>query len=54
MGGSGAPGKPEALPETLKVFLRERQLPAGINHGRFVERGVELLASVDDAPAGAA
>lgn len=52
LGGSGAPGKPEALPETLKVFLRERQLPAGIDPGRFVERGVELLASVDDAPAG--
>lgn len=44
---SGAPGKPETLPETLESYLRERTLPPGIDHGRFVMRGVEMLAAVE-------
>lgn len=49
---SGAPGKPETLPETLKVYLRERELPAGMDHDRFVSRGVELLATAEDDSGG--
>lgn len=44
---SGAPGRPETLPETLASYLRERTLPPGIDHGRFVQRGVELLETVE-------
>jgi exonuclease SbcD len=44
---SGAPGKPETLPETLTVYLRERTLPPGIDHPRFVQRGVEMLETVE-------
>ena len=44
---SGAPGKPETLPETLTSYLRARQLPPGIDHARFVSRGVELLEVVE-------
>jgi hypothetical protein len=48
---SGAPGKPESLPDTLRGYLRERALPPGIESARFVERGMGLLAAVDDHPA---
>jgi exonuclease SbcD len=44
---SGAPGRPERLPETLAAYLRERSLPAGIDHDRFVARGVEMLETVE-------
>lgn len=50
---SGAPGKPETLPETLGAYLRERALPPGIDHARFVARGVEMLETVErEATAG--
>ncbi len=44
---SGAPGKPETLPETLTSYLRARALPPGMDHTRFVSRGVELLEVVE-------
>ena len=44
---SGAPGKPETLPETLASYLRGRTLPPGIDHGRFVARGVDMLEAVE-------
>jgi len=44
---SGAPGKPETLPETLVTYLRDRTLPPGIDHHRFVQRGVEMLETVE-------
>ena len=44
---SGAPGIPETLPETLTSYLRARALPPGMDHTRFVSRGVELLESVE-------
>jgi DNA repair exonuclease SbcCD nuclease subunit len=44
---SGAPGRPETLPETLASYLRERTLPPGIDHHRFVTRGVEMLETVE-------
>ena len=50
---SGAPGRPETLPETLASYLRERQLPPGIEPGRFVQRGVELLEAVEREALGA-
>jgi hypothetical protein len=50
---SGAPGKPETLPETLASYLRERTLPPGIDHGRFVQRGVEMLEVVEREAGGA-
>ena len=49
---SGAPGKPETLPETLTSYLRARKLPPGIDHARFVSRGVELLEAVEREAAG--
>jgi len=50
---SGAPGKPETLPETLQSYLRARKLPPGIDQPRFVARGVELLEAVErDATGG--
>ncbi|MGH7593703.1 MAG: metallophosphoesterase family protein [Gemmatimonadales bacterium] len=49
----GAPGKPETLPQTLAVYLRERTLPVGIDQDRFVQRGIELLAGVEDESGGA-
>jgi DNA repair protein SbcD/Mre11 len=48
---SGAPGKPETLPDTLRGYLRERALPPGIDSARFVARGMELLDAVDHNPA---
>jgi DNA repair exonuclease SbcCD nuclease subunit len=44
---SGAPGKPETLPETLASYLRGRVLPPGIDQVRFVTRGVEMLEAVE-------
>jgi exonuclease SbcD len=44
---SGAPGKPETLPETLASYLRGRTLPPGIDHDRFVARGVAMLEVVE-------
>jgi DNA repair protein SbcD/Mre11 len=44
---NGAPGKPETLPETLASYLRERTLPPGIDPGRFVARGIEMLEVVE-------
>jgi DNA repair protein SbcD/Mre11 len=50
---SGAPGKPETLPETLTSYLRERTLPPGIDRPRFVQRGVEMLETVERETSGA-
>ncbi|HEY8062525.1 MAG TPA: DNA repair exonuclease [Gemmatimonadales bacterium] len=44
---SGAPGKPETLPETLSSYLRARTLPPGIDQVRFVTRGVDMLEAVE-------
>ena len=49
---SGAPGKPETLPERLTSYLRAWTLPPGMDHTRFVSRGVELLESVEREAAG--
>jgi exonuclease SbcD len=49
---SGAPGKPETLPETLATYLRDRTLPPGIDHGRFVRRGVDMLETVEREASG--
>jgi exonuclease SbcD len=50
---SGAPGKPETLPETLETYLRDRTLPPGIDKGRFVHRGVDMLEAVERDATGA-
>jgi DNA repair exonuclease SbcCD nuclease subunit len=50
---SGAPGKPETLPETLASYLRERSVPPGIDHARFVARGVGMLEAVERDATGA-
>ena len=50
---SGAPGTPATLPETLAAYLRDRTLPLGIDHARFVQRGVDLLDAVERDAGGA-
>lgn len=45
--GMGAPGRRQTLPEIVESFLATRALPPGIDRGRFVATGVELLASLE-------
>ena len=45
--GSGAAGHHQTLPEIVESFLGQRAMPAGVDHARFVQRGLEFLAAVD-------
>ena len=47
LSGSGAPGHRHTLPEIVENFLGERKVTAGVDHPRFVRRGLEFLAAVD-------
>ncbi len=44
---SGAPGRRRTLPELVEEFLEGRPLPAGVDRAALVQRGRELMESVE-------
>ena len=48
--GMGGPGHRQTLREIVAGYLGARELPAGFEPERFVERGLEFLATVDHQP----
>ena len=47
--GVGAPGRRQTLPDIVEEFVVHRELPAGIDRARFVERALAFLDSGDSS-----
>jgi hypothetical protein len=50
---SGAPGRRQTLPETLREFLSRRPLDAALDREKFVALGMQYLEAVERAEGGA-